>query len=117
MTKNEVLNKLSKKEIDCKEAYEMLYPNIKHVKARKAHFVKLSVRVPDSNAANFFIRLLFLLPIPIWLVKMILRRRLNQHVTNDIPISFNDLISLASIKGTHVKVIASDNTKVLIKTI
>lgn len=117
MTKNEVLNKLSKNEIDYKEAYKMLYPNIKQKKARKAHFVKLSVKVPDSNAANFFIRLLFILPIPIWLVKLIVGRRLNRYVSDDIPISFRDLITLAAVKGTYVKVIANDNTKVLIKTI
>lgn len=117
MTKNEVLDKLSKKEIDYKEAYNLLYPKIKEVKPNRAHFVKLRVRVPDSKAANTFIKLLFILPIPIGLAKLILRNKLNQHVSDDIPISFNDLIDLAAIKGTYIKVIASDNTRVLIKTI
>lgn len=117
MTKNEVLNQLSKNEIDIKKAYNLLYPKIKEKKAKKAHFVKLSVNIPDSAAANTFIKILFLLPIPIWLVKLIVRRRLNQYVSDDIQISFGDLINLVSIKGTLVKVIANDNTKVLLKAI
>ncbi len=117
MQKNEVLNKLSKNEIDYKEAYQMLYPKLKGKRAKKAHFIKLSIKIPDSNGLNFFIKCLFILPIPIWLVKLIIRRRLDRYVSDDIPISYKDIIDLASVKGTFVKVIASDQTKVLIKAI
>ncbi len=117
MTKNEVLNKLSKKEIDYKEAYDLLYPKMKEVKPSKAHFVKLRVKVPDSKAANTLIRLLFILPIPIGLAKLILGKKLNQQISDDIQMSFKDLIDLAATKGTHIKVIASDNTRIIIKTI
>ena len=95
----------------------MLYPRIKTKKVRKAHFVKLKINIPDGRVANVMIRFLFLIPIPIWLVTIIVRRRLNQYVSDDIPISFRDLIHLVSIKGSHIKVMTSDHTNILIKTI
>lgn len=117
MKKNEVLNKLSKKEISAKDAYEMLYPKIKEPKARKARFVKLRINIPDSKGATYFINVLFALPIPIGLVKLFLRRRMNQVVSDEVPISIGEIINLAAIKGTFVKVLAKDQTRVLIKTI
>jgi len=117
LTKNEVLNKLSKNELSSNDAYQMLYPKIKEAKARKARFIKFRINIPDSKGATYFINVLFALPIPIGLVKLFLRGRMDQPVSDQVPIAMKDLIDLAAIKGTFVKVIAKDNTRVLIKTI
>ncbi|AUD65020.1 hypothetical protein BK011_04755 [Tenericutes bacterium MZ-XQ] len=117
MTKNEVLNKLSKNEVSSNDAYQMLYPKTKQAKARKARFIKFRINIPDSKGATYFINVLFALPIPIGLVKLFLRGRMNQPVSDQFPISMKEVIDLAAIKGTFVKVIAKDQTKILIKTI
>lgn len=117
MIKNEVLNKLYKNDIALKTAYDMLYPKIKHKKPKKAHFVKLNVRIPDSKAINVLIKILFLFPMPIFILRLIGKKKLNSYVSEDINISFKDVIDMASIKGTSVHVDTQDQTKVLIKTI
>ncbi len=117
MTKYEVLNKLSNNEIDYKTAYHLLYPKIKIKKARKARFIKLRIKIPDHKGASFFINLLFLIPIPIGIIKFFLKRKMDKPFNEHIPISTKELIEIASSKGTFIEVLASDHTKVMIKTI
>ncbi len=117
MTKYEVLNELSSNEIDPKKAYELLYPKIKKRKVRRARFVKLKIKIPESKGVSAFINTLFLLPIPISFLKFFLRKRLDKPIDDEIPMSIKDLIDMAMVKGTFIEVIAEDKTHILIKTI
>ncbi|BCR35515.1 hypothetical protein [Mariniplasma anaerobium] len=117
MTKYEVLNQLSSNEIDYQKAYEMLYPKIKKRKARKARFVKLKINIPDSKGASAFVNTLFLFPIPISFIMFFLRKRLNEHIDENIPMSIKDFVEMGAVKGAFIEVIAKDNTHILIKTI
>jgi hypothetical protein len=117
MTKYEVLNQLSSNEIDYHKAYELLYPKIKKRKARKARFVKLRIKIPDSKGASAFVNTLFLFPIPISFVLFFLRKKLDEPIDDNIPMSIRDFVEMGAVKGAFIEVLAKDNTHILIKTI
>lgn len=117
MTKNEVLNQLSSNEIDYQTAYDLLYPKIKKRKARRARFVKLRITIPDSRGASALINTLFLFPIPISFVMFFLKKKLNEPIDDEIPMSIKDFIEMGAVKGSFIEVLANDKTHILIKTI
>jgi uncharacterized membrane protein len=117
MTKHEVLNQLSSNEIDHHKAYELLYPNIKQKKAKKARFVKLRIKIPDSKGVSAFVNTLFLFPIPISFIMFFLKNKLNEPIDDNIPMSIKDFVEMGAVKGAFIEVIAKDKTHILIKTI
>lgn len=117
MTRNEVLNQLSLNEINSKRAYETLYPKIKKRKARRSRFVKLRFKIPDSKGVSALLNTLFLFPIPISIVLFFLRKKLDQPIDDQIPMSIKDLIDMAAVKNTFIEVLAKDKTHILVKTI
>ncbi len=117
MKKYEVLTQLENGDVKLGDAYNMLYPKMKERKARKAHFVKVSVRIPEERGVNVLLKILLALPIPIVLIKMILKRRGQTQISDQIPVTMKEILDLISIKGAMVNVHASDRTRVSIKTI
>ena len=117
MKKFEVLNQVETKALDPKKAYAMLYPKFKQKKPRRAHFIKVTVRVPEEKGVNILLGVLLALPIPIFIIRLVLRKRMSEHMMKDIPLSTKELIDLISIRGSRVNVIASDQTRVSIRTI
>lgn len=117
MTKYEVLNQLSSNEIDYHKAYELLYPKIRVRKAKRARFVKLKISIPDNKGASAFINTLFLFPIPISFIMFFLKRKLNDPIDDDIPMSIKDFVEMGAVKGAVIEVLAKDETHILIKTI
>ena len=117
MTNYEVLNQLEQKQIHPKKAYKLLYKKVKERRPKRAHFVKMSVRIPDEKGVNALLRVLLFLPIPLWIVKLILRKRANQKLSDEIPITFKEMMDLMMIRGSRVDVNTHDHVKVLIKTI
>lgn len=117
MTKSEVLNQLSLKEINQLEAYRLLFPKVRTRKARKAKFVKLKIYIPENKGVSLFINLLFFLPLPITLVSFFLRKKINNTISDQLPMSYKEFIDVASIKGARIEVLAKDRTKILIYTI
>lgn len=117
MTQYEVFNQLERKKIHPKKAYRLLYKNQKNRKPRRAHFVKLSVTIPDEKGVNAFLKVLLFLPIPLWIVKLILRKRINQKLSDEFPITFKEMLDLVMIRGSKVDVNTHDHVKVLVKTI
>ena len=116
LTKNEVLVQLSKKEISQHEAYKLLYSEPKMKKPRRANFIKVKVRVPDEKAANFFLGVMLFFPIPLFIVRIALKRFVKDQVTEQFQMSKNDLIRLVSISGVKVKINTHTNEKIYIRT-
>lgn len=117
MTQYEVFNQLEQKKIHPKKAYKLLYQKQKDRKPRRAHFVKLSVTIPDEKGVNAFLKVLLFLPIPLWVVKLILRKRANQKLSDEFPLTFKEILNLMMVRGSKVDVKTHDHVKVLIKTI
>ncbi|RJX25259.1 MAG: hypothetical protein C4537_04605 [Acholeplasma sp.] len=117
MTKDEVLTQLTDKKISSQQAYKMLYPKYKERKPRRASFVKLSLNIPESKGINIFLKVLFALPIPIFIIKMVMRRRLKEKISDQVPLTPSELIDLISIKGVKVNVLTKTNEKIKIYTI
>ena len=118
MTKYEVLNQLNQKELKTKEAYSLLYDEPKQRKPRQAGFIKCKIRIPENRGITVLLGFLFLLPIPLFIVKMVLRKKLRSvQISEKIPLSADEIIQLISYRGIKVDVSTSDHVKVLIKTI
>ncbi|MDY0294786.1 MAG: hypothetical protein RBQ71_03160 [Acholeplasmataceae bacterium] len=117
MTKDEVLTQTSQKELNPKQAYNLLYKNQKERKPRRASFVKVRIHVPESRGVNIFLSVILLLPLPIFLIKWIIGRRGNQVINDQFQLTANELIELISIKGVKVDVKSHTHERVLIKTI
>ncbi len=118
MTKYEVLNQLNQKQIERKEAYKMLYQTPKERKPRRAHFVKIKIRIPESRGVTILLKVLFALPIHIGLVKLFLpKRKLSEPISEEFDISPLDLIDLIAIKGVKVDIQTKTNERIYIKTI
>lgn len=117
MTKDEVLTQTNLKQIHPRKAYQMLYPKQKVRKPRRASFVKVNIKVPESKAVTIFLGIILLLPIPIFMIKWILKKRSNEVVSEQFQMTTGELIELISIKGVRVDVRSKTNERVLIKTI
>lgn len=115
MEKNQVLDKLKNKELTSKQAYKALYQEEKIRKPKKAHFVKMKVVVPDEKGVSLFLAILFLLPVPMFIIKLILKRRKNIKLA-DTEFEVEELIDLISVKGVKLDVRTHDRVRVLIKT-
>lgn len=70
MKKNKALVKLFRNKIDIDKAYNTLYP---FVKQKKSRFVKIKIKVPESRGRNMLLKVLFLVPIPVGLLKLFMR--------------------------------------------
>lgn len=113
MNKVEILDKLYNNKLSINKAYKKLYlPK----SPKKAHFVKLRIIIPDEKAVSAFVNILFLLPLPLFIVKFFLKRS-DRYISDDIPIPIKDIVDLIGVKGAFIDVLANDKTKVLIKTI
>lgn len=117
MTKDEVLTQTNRQELHPKEAYKMLYPKLKERKPRRSSFVRISIKVPDSKGVSVFLGVLLLLPIPIFIIKWVLKKRANKVISDQFQLTPLELIELVSIKGVKVDIKSNTNERVLIKTI
>src|SRR5690606_8532834 len=98
MTKNKILNKVSQNKMSVEEAYGKLYkPKREKRIYPKAHFVKLSIQVEEGKGVNLFLKILFLLPIPIWLVKFILNKNMNKSEMDQE--TLESVKSMLEVKG------------------
>jgi len=117
MTKYEVLTQLSNKEIKVKDAYNLLYSKQKDRKLRKASFIKLKIIIPNERKVTVFLSILFLLPIPIFLVRMFMTRKLNTNISNEFPMTYKEALDLVQHKDIKIYVTTKTNEKIRIKTI
>lgn len=120
MTKYEVLNQLNKNELKAKEAYRLLYNTQDEPKARKASFIKVRIRVPESKGATVFLSILLFLPIPLFLVKMFVPRKIKNStdaISDQLPLTTKQMLELIAVKGVKIDIHTHDDVKVYIKTI
>ncbi|MGD9909544.1 MAG: hypothetical protein AB7U79_02945 [Candidatus Izemoplasmatales bacterium] len=110
---NPVLLDLKDQVITTKEAYDELYKPKKVKKPRKAHFVKVKVRIPDDRAANRLLAFFLFLPFPLFIVRIGLRFVKNE---DDLPLPKSEIFELISYRGIKVSVNAKGGEKVYIKT-
>jgi len=110
---NPILLDLKDQVITTKEAYNELYKPKKAKKLRRAHFVKIKVRVPDDKTANRFLAFFLFFPFPLFLVRVGLRFVKNEE---DLPLSKNEIYELISYRGIKVCVNSKSGEKVYIKT-
>ena len=117
MTQYEVLHQIEQKKMHPKKGYKLLFHQVKERKPRRAHFVKMNINIPDEKGVNILLKVLFCLPLPLWIIKLILRKRANQKVSDEFPVTFRELMDLMMIRGSKVDVKTHDHVNVLIKTI
>jgi len=114
MSETQVLDKLRNQEISSTKAYKYLYHNEELLPVTsKAHFVKLSIKVPDDPTANKFLRVLLFFPIPLGIVRFGLRF-VKDKITDEIP--KEELLKIINSKGITIKVNAHSGEKIIIKT-
>lgn len=118
MTKYEVLNQLNKKELKPRMAYKLLFNKPKIQKAHRAGFVKLRIWIPESKGVSIFLGILFFLPVPLFIIKWVINRRINQeNISDKIPLTPKQIVQMISVRGVKLNVQTNENVKILLKTI
>ncbi|PKK97002.1 MAG: hypothetical protein CVV58_03475 [Tenericutes bacterium HGW-Tenericutes-3] len=120
MTKYEVLNQLNKNELSSKKAYRLLFNSPKERKVRKAGFVKVRIRVPESKGATIFLSVLLLLPMPLFLVKLFIPKKIKygtNNISDQFQMTFGEVLELISLHGIKIDIQTNENVRVFIKTI
>ncbi|XFA98518.1 hypothetical protein ACAG96_06555 [Candidatus Izemoplasma sp. B36] len=113
------LTKLQNNQITPEKAYTKIYQKsrIKRIPFyKRAHFIKLSINVPDEKGVNAFLKVLFFLPIPILFLRIILGFVKMDKFNDDMPLTKREMIRLIAFKGVKVKVNANKGEKVYIRT-
>ena len=113
---NQTLLKLSNGQLTKHQAYRTLFIESRLPRRRKAHFVKIRIVIPDEVGVTRFLAFLFLMPVPLFFAKMILRRMKNTD-SNDFPFSNNELVKMISVRGIKIDIKTNSGEKILIKTI
>lgn len=113
---NQILLKLTSGQLSKKQAYRSLYPKQKLSKRKRAHFVKIRIKIPDEVGVSRFLALLFLFPVPLFFAKMILRRVKNTE-SYDMPFTVNEFAEMISVRGIKIDVQTKSGEKIFIKTI
>ncbi|PAT01534.1 hypothetical protein CI105_06525 [Candidatus Izimaplasma bacterium ZiA1] len=108
----EVLEKLEKDEITVLEAEKLLESKNKIKPGRRAHFVKMKIHVPNEGKnINLFLKILFILPLPIIFATMGLRlgKKFIPDMGDDENFDVNDIIRLLKYsKNTRINVDSKD---------
>ena len=120
MNYSPILKQLENGKIDAQKAYESLYvPTIKEG-GKRAFFVKMRIEVPEEGkGVNTFLRILFMIPIPLILARLGLRifHRKIDHSLKDVDFDVKDIIELIKY-SRHTKIqVESDDAKIDIKII
>ncbi|MGD9761957.1 MAG: VanZ family protein [Candidatus Izemoplasmatales bacterium] len=116
LNEKQVLDLLAKKEISSKKAYKILYNNNEVIRfTNNAHFVRLRIVIPEEKGVNTFLGILFFLPFPIFIIKLILP--FIKTETMNIPLTKSEIIKIITSKGINLVVNTSTNEKIIIKTI
>ncbi|HPJ23307.1 MAG TPA: VanZ family protein [Bacillota bacterium] len=116
----DTLARLKDNQISPELAYEELYKDEKRKRIpffKRAHFIKLKIHVPEEKGVNFFLKVLFFIPFPLFIVKLILRLIKMDRFDDSVPLTKKEMIKLISYKGIIVKVNTKSGEKILIKTI
>lgn len=118
MTTNTLLS-VQNNQISPRAAYSTLFKKKREAVSftKKAHFLKLSIITNEGKGVNRFLKVLFFLPIPLIILKIILSFIKMERIADDIQLTRKEVIELISHKGIRIKVNTVTGEKILVKTI
>ena len=87
-----------------------------NIKIKQAWFLFLRIKIKDEPWVSLFLKLLFLLPVPLIIPKVIIQI-LPDKIFKDIPFAKADLKQLIGAKGILVDIKTKDGDHILIKSI
>jgi len=114
---NQVLLECYQKARSPRSTYNELYTPKKLPVRRRAHFIKLKIRIPDEPGVSRFLAIFFCLPTPIFMVRVLLSFVKLNETSEKLPIDKKELLELLRVRGVQVQVRSHDGVRVLIKTI
>ncbi|GEM_PF-456024 len=120
MTKYEVLNQLNTRKMNSREAYKLLFKEETERKPRRAGFIIIRIKIPESKGATMLLSFLLFLPIPLFLVKMLIPRKIKNKkgaVSEQLSLTPKEMLEMISISGVKVDVKTHDKVRIFIKTI
>ncbi len=65
---------------------------------KKAHFLIIRIKIKDEPVVSFFLKLLFLLPFPLFIIRVIINF-IPKKVLSDAPIEKEDLKNYVNCQG------------------
>ena len=83
---------------------------------KKAQFLIIRIKIKDEPVVTFFLKLLFLLPFPLFIVRVMLNFIPNKTF-KDTPIEKEDLKTLLTAKGVLIDIHSKDGDHIYIKTL
>jgi hypothetical protein len=103
-----VLNKIEKGEMTSQDALNQLYPVKVSKPGKRATFVKMNISVPEEGkGVNTFLKILFLIPVPIIFARIGLR--FAGRFIKDEDFNISDVSNLLKYsKNTHIHVDSKD---------
>lgn len=113
INKVNILRKVFNGQLSLNKGYHLLY---KEKQLKKARFVKLSIKTNESRGVDTLLKTLFIVPVPISLLKLFLKNK-KELINENIPFTIYEIITLFAYKGFSVDIVSSDGVKVIIKTI
>ena len=121
LNEREILKLLDENKISVKKAYKQIYRSGNVIRfTNRAHFIKLKIIIPDEKGVNTFLRILFFLPFPIFILDLVLPFIKMDGMGIDkigLDLSKADILKLIKSKGINIVVNASSNERIIIKTI
>lgn len=116
----DTLARLQNNLISPESAYEELYKKKKKYRmpfSKRAHFIKLRIHVPGEKGVNTFLKVLFFIPFPLFILKFVMSFIKMDKFDDTIPLTKREMMRMISYKGVIVKVNAKSGENILIKTI
>jgi hypothetical protein len=111
-----VLEQIQKGELTSQEAFDLLYPTRKTKPGKRAHFIKMSIHVPEEGkGVNTFLKILFALPIPIIFARIGLR--LGKRFVDEPNVDFSEISQLLKYSRNTRVDIDTDDAQVNIRII
>lgn len=114
---NQVLVQCEAKKMSARQAYKELYPSTSLPIPRRAHFIKLRIWLPENKGTSRFLAFLFLLPVPLFYVRLGLGFVKAKAGEESLPIPKSEIMRLLHFRGIRVQVDTHDGTHIDIKTI
>ncbi len=116
MNQELILRKIETNELTAYEALKKLYPEKKVKPGRRAFFIKMNIKVPEEGkGVNTFLKILFIIPIPILFAKIGLRIA-NRFMRTD-EVDFKEIAKMLKYSKNSVISIESDDAIIDIKIV
>jgi VanZ family protein len=111
---SEVLKRIENDDISLNKAYKKIYHHDKKTLSftDHAHFCKISIQIPNEPGVTKFLKVLFFIPFPLFLVRFALifvKDRINDQFTKE------DILQIIHSKGIKIAVNAASGEIVKIK--